>query len=238
MFKKTILASLFIYIALISFSPLLVQAQGLVPQDNSAANKSCPPGYDGDNCGDYNLDSFIVLAVNASRWILGIVGSLTLLMFIYGGFMFLISAGSSTKVEEARKIIVAAVVGLLIVLASYLIIKFVLSSMGLNWNGGQSVTKLTSSQTQVQTNSSSPVLGQALCASMHPGYNCMNNAGVPSSACYRDLCDGGNNNLCCDPTAACSAVHPGYSCMDSTGQTDCFSGACGGNNSIQCCSSF
>jgi len=138
MFKKTILFSLFFAVCLLLFSPVLVHGQGIVPSPSGA--KTCPAGYSGTNCGDYTVDDFIVLAVNVSRWILGIVGSLTLLMFIYGGIMFLISAGSSDKIGEARKIITAAVVGLLIVLASFLIIKFVLASMGLDWNGGQSVT--------------------------------------------------------------------------------------------------
>jgi len=56
-------------------------------------------------------------------------------MFIYGGFTFLISAGSSEKIGEARKILVAAVIGLLIVFASYVIIQFVLQSLGMNWDG-------------------------------------------------------------------------------------------------------
>lgn len=135
MFKKIILVSFFFSFSLILFAPVLVQGQGIVPADSG---KGCPAGYSAStNCGDYTLNDFIILAINVSRWILGIVGSLTLLMFIYGGFMFLISAGSSDKIGEARKIMTAAVVGLLIVLASFLIIKFVLGSMGITWNGQQ-----------------------------------------------------------------------------------------------------
>jgi len=85
--------------------------------------------------GNYTLDDFVILAIRVSRIILGIVGSLALIMFIYGGFMFLISAGSSESITKARKIIVAAVIGLVIVFSSYLIIKFVLSSIGIDWNG-------------------------------------------------------------------------------------------------------
>jgi len=139
MFKKLILTFFFLTLCLIIFSPFLVRADGLVPNESNKTATSCPAGYNG-NCGDYSLNDFIVLGVKISSWILGIVGSLTLLMFIYGGFTFLISAGSSEKIGEATKIITAAVVGLLIVLASFLIIKFVLTSMGLNWTGGQSVT--------------------------------------------------------------------------------------------------
>lgn len=86
--------------------------------------------------GDYTVDDIVLIAVRASQWILGIVGSLALLMFVYGGIMFLVSAGSSDKISKARGILVAAVVGLAIVFCSYLIIKFVLSTIGITWNGG------------------------------------------------------------------------------------------------------
>ncbi len=86
--------------------------------------------------GNYNLDDMVMIMVRASSWILGIVGSLALLMFIYGGFMFLISAGSSEKIGKAKTILIAAVVGLAIVFGSYLIIKFFLQTLGIeNWNG-------------------------------------------------------------------------------------------------------
>ena len=137
MLKKTILVSILFAISLVLFSPVLVYGAGIIPEPSGAS--TCPANYNG-TCGDYTVNDFIVLAVRVSSWILGIVGSLTLLMFIYGGTMFLISAGSSDKIGEARKIIVAATIGLLIVLASFLIIKFVLGAMGLSWNGGQSIT--------------------------------------------------------------------------------------------------
>jgi phosphotransferase system glucose/maltose/N-acetylglucosamine-specific IIC component len=79
----------------------------------------------------------MLLAVNIARWILGIVGSLSLVMFIYGGFMFLISGGSSESVQKAKKIILAAVIGLIIVFCSWLIIRFVLKTLNpnINWTG-------------------------------------------------------------------------------------------------------
>jgi len=130
MLKKTILLISFLILALAAIGlPLASQAQIINP--NASGTSGGTPYSE----GDYTLDDILGIAIGASRWILGIVGSLALIMFIYGGFMFLISAGSSEKISQARKIIVAAVIGLLIVFASYLIIKFVLQSLGLNWNG-------------------------------------------------------------------------------------------------------
>ncbi len=94
-----------------------------------------PTGVSPTDCGDYAISDFLALAINISKFVFGIIGSLTLLMFVYGGVMFLISAGSADKVGQAKKIITAAVVGLLIVFGSWLIINFVFKTMGLNWQG-------------------------------------------------------------------------------------------------------
>ena len=97
--------------------------------------------------GDYELNDLLQLGVTASEFILGIVGSLALLMFIYGGLMMLISAGNSEKVTKAKNIVIAAVVGLLIVFASYIIIQFVMSSLGINWKGDLSPITTNTPQT-------------------------------------------------------------------------------------------
>ncbi len=129
MSKKNIITAIFL--GLFVFNVSLAYGQGIVP---SASGKACSAG-DATYCGNYEINDFIVLAINISKWILGMVGSLSLVMFIYGGVLFLISGGGSEKITQAKKIIVAAIIGLVIVFASYLIIKFVLGSMGLTWSG-------------------------------------------------------------------------------------------------------
>lgn len=121
MTKKRLLSLLIITTISVSFFGIkLALAQGgVIP----------PPSGGGD--GDYSLNDFITLAVKVSQLILGLVGSLSLLMFVYGGVMFLLSAGSSEKVTKAKNILVASVVGLLIVFSSFLIIRFVISTMGI-----------------------------------------------------------------------------------------------------------
>ncbi|MFA6194574.1 MAG: hypothetical protein WC719_02395 [Patescibacteria group bacterium] len=129
MSKKNIITAIFL--GLFVFNISLAYGQGLVP---AASGPACSAG-DATYCGNYEINDFIVLAINASKWILGMVGSLTLVMFIYGGVLFLISGGGSEKISQAKKIIVAAIIGLIIVFSSYLIIQFVLGSMGLTWSG-------------------------------------------------------------------------------------------------------
>ena len=50
---------------------------------------------------------------------------LTLAYLIWGGIKWVVSGGDKTKVDEARKAIVAAIVGLVIVFLSYFILRFV-----------------------------------------------------------------------------------------------------------------
>jgi len=60
---------------------------------------------------------------------LGIVGSLALLMFIYGGLLWMTSAGNQEKVDQGRKIIVWATAGLAVIFLSYAIVNFVIKSL-------------------------------------------------------------------------------------------------------------
>ncbi len=80
--------------------------------------------------GDCTLDDAISVTVYIFNLILGIVGSLSLLMFVYGGFSFLISSGESDKVTKAKSIIKNAIIGLVIVFASYTIVSFTLQAIG------------------------------------------------------------------------------------------------------------
>lgn len=103
----------------------------------TSAGSGILPAPSGGGDGDYTLNDFIQLAVNISKWLLGITGSLALLAFIYGGVVFLISAGNTEMVAKGKKIIIGAVIGLLIVFASYTIISFVFTAFEIpgreNW---------------------------------------------------------------------------------------------------------
>lgn len=80
--------------------------------------------------GNCELSDALRVGIWVTQWILGIVGSLALLMFIYGGFTWLISGGNSKKVEQGRAIVIGAVIGLALVFASYTIVSFSLEKLG------------------------------------------------------------------------------------------------------------
>jgi hypothetical protein len=80
-------------------------------------------------CRDISI--FLILAINISRYVFSIIGGLSLLMFVYGGFTMIISQGSSEKIQQGKNIMVAVVVGLLIAFGGYLLVNFLGQSLGL-----------------------------------------------------------------------------------------------------------
>lgn len=142
------------------------------------------------NTNPTELNDFVQLAVNVSNWILGIVGSLALLMFVIGGFMFLISAGNSKTVEQGKSIIIGSVIGLLLVFSSYMIIQFSMSAMGLEWSGNTSMPTPISPVTQVYPNDCIQLYGPQ-------GYSCM--TATAGNSCISNHCGPEEGIKCCLP---------------------------------------
>ncbi|MCF7820278.1 MAG: pilin [Candidatus Pacebacteria bacterium] len=63
---------------------------------------------------------------NVINAILGVVGSLTLLMFVYGGITWMTSSGAPEKVKKGKDILVWSVIGLAIIFFSYAMVNFVI----------------------------------------------------------------------------------------------------------------
>lgn len=61
---------------------------------------------------------------------LGVLGSLSVVMIIYGGVTYTISAGDAKKVEQAKNTILYSVIGLVVALAAGAIVNFVLNALG------------------------------------------------------------------------------------------------------------
>lgn len=66
-------------------------------------------------------------AINA---VTGIMGSLALLVFVYGGLMWLLAGGSAERVQKGTQAMIWAVIGIVVVFSSYAIITLVLNALG------------------------------------------------------------------------------------------------------------
>jgi len=67
--------------------------------------------------------------------IMTFLGIIAVVMVLYGGFVWLTAAGNEENVSRAKKIITAAIIGLVIILAAYLIINFVEENVSNALNG-------------------------------------------------------------------------------------------------------
>ncbi|MBI4713663.1 hypothetical protein HY771_00540 [Candidatus Uhrbacteria bacterium] len=83
------------------------------------------------NSGDCSLGDIMIVFSNVALFILGIVGSLVLLMYVIGGFYLLTSHGNSSMVTKGKSYITISTTGLIIVLFAYIIIEFLLRSLTL-----------------------------------------------------------------------------------------------------------
>jgi len=60
---------------------------------------------------------------------MGLLGIIAVCIILYGGFVWMTAGGNKEKVDKARKIIIAGVIGLVIIMTSYAIATFVIQSL-------------------------------------------------------------------------------------------------------------
>ena len=70
-----------------------------------------------------------VLIGNIIKAVLGLVGSIALLMFISGGFRWILSGGNEEQVTKGKQTLIWASLGLAVVFMSYLVVKFIIEAL-------------------------------------------------------------------------------------------------------------
>lgn len=66
--------------------------------------------------------------INIIQWVLGLLGLIAVVMILIGGFQWMTAGGNEEKVAGAKKIISAAVIGLIVVLLAWAIVIFVVNT--------------------------------------------------------------------------------------------------------------
>ena len=67
--------------------------------------------------------------------ILGFLGILTTLIILFGGFKWMTAAGNEDKVAEAKKLLGAGIVGIIIILSAYAIATYVITQIQTSTGG-------------------------------------------------------------------------------------------------------
>lgn len=96
--------------------PLIARAQfGL----EETAREAGVPGTEA------SLPTIIARIINVT---LGFIGAILVILMLYGGFLWMTAGGSEEKITKARDIIKNSVIGLFIIVTSFAIARFVISS--------------------------------------------------------------------------------------------------------------
>ena len=61
--------------------------------------------------------------------LMGLLGSIALVMFLYGGFLWLTAAGNETKVTKGKDTLIWAALGLVLIFASYSLVNFIFTAL-------------------------------------------------------------------------------------------------------------
>lgn len=61
--------------------------------------------------------------------LMGAAGSIALMMFIYGGMLWLTSGGNSEKITKGRDIMIWTIAGLVVMFSAYVVTRFVLQGL-------------------------------------------------------------------------------------------------------------
>lgn len=125
--------------------------------------------------------------------ILGVVGSIAFIMFIYGGIYFLTSQGNADKISKGKNILIWSIIGLLVIFGSYVFVSFILTAIqGDSTSGNNTSQTIDKSKICGNAESGTPTSG---------GWRCVDLIGGLTedafNQCLPNLCDGPATKKCC-----------------------------------------
>ncbi|MEK9152665.1 MAG: pilin [Patescibacteria group bacterium] len=197
---------------------------------------------------------------NIANVILGVSGSFALLMFVYGGFLFLSSAGNQEQVSKGKTVLKNAIMGIVIILGSGYVITYGLDQLGVRSttenpilgaacpDGGVSVSLKGGAVACIKT-CSDKKLNEGLsandaykCRAISQGVNCI--SGILCTETGQACCQLATAAPEARPTApqapsSCQLRHVGFDCVNINtrlgGGRGCFSNLCPGESNVLCC---
>ncbi len=170
----------FTFLGLILFPSVPVLAQYGLNETAGAAGLANNPRYPSD---------VPTLLGNVIGTMLSMVSVIFFLLMVYGGFLWMTAHGDSGQVDKAKDTIIAAVIGILVVLASYAITTFIFSAT--SGAGNQN----PNNNPAAGANAQNP---NALCQAVGEGYDCrFNNQCDPTKIDEDAPCPGGGPDVVC-----------------------------------------
>lgn len=117
--KQTLLVFALMVGAISIFSVLPTAAAAILnPGDN-------PDAVSTATGGETSLRGLVLTVIN---YFLGFLGLVAVIMVVYGGVTYVISAGNDEQIGNAKKIIMYALIGIVIILLSFVIVRAILGA--------------------------------------------------------------------------------------------------------------
>jgi hypothetical protein len=186
--------SFYAFFAPATFAQTSLRESGCLLKNTSVATFECLP----------------VLFANVVLWLLIFVGIVATAFVVFSGFKFVTSAGDAKKTEGARKTLTFAIIGLILVLFSFFIVRLI----------GQTTGLACLSTNGLSFDSCVPNNLRGRCSDRNPngicprGQACLRSGGSDSFECKK-VC-GGNQRGHCD-SGTCKRLggpdgNPEYGC--------------------------
>ena len=119
-----------LFIVFVLFVPIVtcVAGEGVSDASGNASTKF-PNPLSGVTKGASGEAAIPLIIGQVIKSVLGIVGSLALAMFVYGGLIWMTAAGAPDKITKGKDVLVWASIGLLVIFSSYALVAFVIQGV-------------------------------------------------------------------------------------------------------------
>jgi hypothetical protein len=98
------------------------------PTQLSSLITKCGSDKLSDDCKDVSV--FIEVLLQVVSYLFGIIGAIALGVFVYGGFVLILSQGNPEKVKQGTGAMINAVIGLVIAFGGYVLVSFLSEAIG------------------------------------------------------------------------------------------------------------
>jgi type IV secretory pathway VirB2 component (pilin) len=158
--------------------------------------------------GDCTLNDITGMLGTLARWLFGIVGSLALLAFMYGGFEWMTAMGDSGKVKKGTDMMFGAVIGIVIMFAAQALVNFAISAI---LPEDAHVAGTSCGDNKIYTTQDDETVCLTECEVQHQTWSCRTVTTITgrteeerqtqatAAGCEISLCPGTTNVVCCPP---------------------------------------
>ncbi len=63
------------------------------------------------------------------RWVLGLIGVILVALIVYGGFLYMTSAGNEDQVDRAKKVLTYSIIGLIVIVIAWIAADYIMSAV-------------------------------------------------------------------------------------------------------------